>query len=288
MIKKIGWLFVLVLVLMLGLVFAKRGIYDSKLGINVVVVGDNGVSLILIRPEENLMTWVKLPDNLSVNIVGTSAVYPLSSLWKFGVMEKNPLKITGDSLSVTMGVLLPRVIKISGDSTPENLLGSIHKWNLQTDFSIRDRILFRKDLVASVTSKRFLEIDIPKTAMTKSADPDGQEFLEINYVINLWTKNKFVFDRLLGENSNVKIYNLSSTKGAGLLLSRQLESSGIRVVEVSSNAANKIEGKGCVYKIGGTAHEYTDYLLKNFVNCKFVAKNSKEEGIGDGIDIWLL
>lgn len=282
----LGWIFVFALVAMLALGFSKKGIYSSVLGINIVVVGDSGISLMLFRPREEIVTVVKMPDNLSVKIVDTGAVYPLSSLWDYGVLEKDQYEIVGDSLSNTVGVLLPRAVKIKGETSPENLLGNLHRINLQTDLSIRDRILLRKDLVTSVSSKKYLEIDIPKSAMTKMMDPDGKEFLEINYVVSLWTKNKFVFDALLGENANVRIRNLSQVNGAGLLLSRQLESSGVRVVEVGSGTDKPIEGKGCVFKSDNT-HVYTEYLLKNYANCKRIL-TKKENMTGEGIEVWIL
>lgn len=281
-----GWFFVALLLLMLAIGFSRKGIYSSVLGLNLVVVGDTGVSLMLIRPQESLMTWVRLPNNLSIKIVDSEAVYPLESVWKYGVMEKNPYKLMTYSLSNSIGVLLPRVVKIDGAATPENLLGSLHKLSLHTDLSIRDRFLLRRDLVTNVSSKRFLEIDIPKTAMTKAQDPDGMEFLEVNSVINLWTKNKFVFDALLGENANVKIFNLSQVKGAGLLVSRQLESSGLRVVEVSSKYDGSVAGKGCVFSSAENLGT-TVYLLEKFAGCKKIeAKNEKQKG--EGIEIWLL
>lgn len=275
----------LVLMILLIIGFAKRGIYSFKMGINAVIVGDTGVSLILIRPQEAVMTWINLPENLSVEIINSSAVYPLSSLWKYGVLEGDAMKIVGESLSATMGVLLPRVIKIAGDSTPENLLGNFNKLYLLTNFSIRDRILFRKDLISMVSSKKYLEIEIPKSAMDSKIDPDGKEFLDTNNVINLWTKNKFVFDVLLGENSNVKIYNLSNKNGAGLLFSRQLESAGLRVVEVSSDPKNAISGKGCLYK-ANKMHFFTDFLMKNYANCRNIT--TKKDTTEEGITVWLL
>ncbi len=285
-INYLGYGFVVVFLLMLVLVFAKKGIYSPQMGVNFIVVGDNSTSLVLMRPQEGVLTWVKLPGNLSIKIVGSEAVYPLSSLWKFGLLEKNPYIIVGESLSGSIGVLLPRVIKIEGENTPENLLGQLYRLNLATNFSVRDRILLRKDLMGSVNSKKIIEIDIPKAATSKVQDPDGKEFLEINSVVNLWTKNKFVFDVLLGEGKNIKITNLTSVKGAGLLLSRQLESSGMRVVELSSKEQFRPHGKGCVYKLNKEAI-FSNYLLEKYVGCKRMVGETdvKDSSVGE---IWLL
>jgi hypothetical protein len=103
----------------------------------------------------------------------------------------------------------------------------------------------------------------------------------------LWTKNKFVFDTLLGENSNVKVRNLTSVNGAGLLLSRQLESAGLRVVEVTAGSGEKFSGTGCVFRsIEG--HEYTDYLLTNYSGCRNITTKEDKKSGADGVEVWIL
>lgn len=283
--SKIGWVFVVTFLLLLLIGFAKKGIYSPQLGMNAIVVGDTGVSIILIRPREGVMTWVKLPDDLDIKIANSEATYPLLSIWKYGVSEKHPFAIVEKSLSSTLSVLLPRTIKVKGLPTPDNLLGSLHKIGLVTDLSLRDRIYLRRDLAASVNSKKYLEVEIPDSALNAKVDPDGKEFVEVNSILNLWTKNKFVFDVLLGENVNVVINNLSNEKGAGLQLSRKLESAGLRVVELASDSEKNREGKGCVYKIN-KEHFYTDFLLTNYAGCKKLIEKGNTPS--ELVEIWLL
>ncbi len=281
----LGRFFIVVLLGLLLFSFVKKGIYSFSLGINLVVVGDDGVSIMLMRPAEQIMTWVRLPDRLSVKIMTSEAVYPLESLWKFAASEKGSYSLVSGSLSSVLGVPLPRMVKVVGESSPENLLGNLHRIGLQTDLTWRDRAALRKDLASSVTSRKYLEVDIPKSAVTKSTDPDGADVLEINSIINLWTKNRFVFDSLLGENSDVRIYNLSGVNGKGLLYSRYLESSGARVVEVGSKYDQVIEGSGCVFKSSDN-YPQTEYVLEKFLNCNNKTKKS-EKGTGEGIVVWL-
>lgn len=285
--EKFGLIFVFVLILLLILSFSKKGVYSSQLGINVAVMGDTGTGILLIRPQEGMLGWVNLPANLSVKIVNSGAIYPVSSLWGYGLSEKNTYKVVGESLSSTINVVIPRVVKVKGEASPENVLGQIHKLALQTDLSLRDRWLFRKDLVSYIVSKKTLELEIPKPALTKRVEPDGAEFLDANYVINLWTKNKFVFDSLLGENVNVKVVNQSNLKGAGLNFSKLLESSGLRVVEISSDTNEEHKGEKCIFKTESDNYPNTAYFLKNYLNCKDITpKKSLQKG--EGIEIWLM
>ncbi len=154
LINKFGLGFILLLLLLLFYDFSRQGIYSSKLGINLAVMGDSTSAILLIRPQEGLLSWVRLPDNLSIKIVGSEAFYSVASLWSFGVLERNTYEIVGKSLSGSLGVVIPRVIKVRGEATPENVLSHIHKLSLQTDLSLRDRWLFRKDMVNYISSKK--------------------------------------------------------------------------------------------------------------------------------------
>ena len=287
--KKLEYLaagFLVVLFCLLILSFSRKGIYSNQLGINMVVVSDNGIALALVRPKENYLVWIKLPLAMRIKVDNGDAVFPVYTFWKYAEKERGPLDLVSRSISSTLGVILPSAIIINGSLTPENLLGSLHSLGLNTNLTIRDRIMLRKDLVSLVSTRKTLEVDIPKAALVKKTDPDGVEFLEVNSIVNLWTKNRFVFEALLGENSDLSIYNLSGVSGKGTLLSRQMESAGARVLVVDSKYDGEmVAGKGCLYR---TSSEYffTEYLLEKFMKCKDISsKNSK---VGEGIEVWLL
>lgn len=277
--------FFVVLVGLLFLSFTRKGVYSKDLGLNMVVIGDESIALALIRPKEDYLVWVRLPLAMQIKVDSGSAVFPVFSFWKYAEKEKNSLDLVARSISSTLSVVLPSAIKINGSATPENLLGSLHYLSLNTNLTIRDRMLIRKDLVNLVSTRKTLEVDIPKTALTKIVDPDGVEFLEVNSIVNLWTKNRFVFESLLGESPNLSVYNLSSVAGRGIMMSRQLESSGARVVVVDSKYdAEPITGSGCSYR-SGSEYFHTEYLLERFMKCKNISENKK--GKGEGIEVWI-
>ncbi len=278
--------FFVVLLGLLVLSFSRKGIYSKDLGINMVVIADDSIALALVRPKEDYMVWIKLPLAMLIKVDSSSATFPVYSFWKYAEKERSSLNLVAKSISSTLSVALPSAIKINGSATAENLLGSLHSFSLNTNLSLRDRILLRKDLVTLVSTRKTLEVDIPKTAMTMRVDPDGVEFLEVNNIVNLWTKNRFVFEVLLGESANLSVYNLSGVVGGGMLLSRQLESAGARVVAVESKYdGGSVSGKGCLFRTNAS-YTYTEYLLGNFLNCKNITDKKNQKG--EGIEVFLL
>lgn len=265
--------------------FTRKGVYSINLGLNMVVVGEDGIALALVRPKEDYVVWIKLPLAMQIKVDTSTAVFPVFSFWKYAEKEKNSLDLVARSISNTLGVVLPSAIKIDGSATPENLLGSLHSLTLNSNLTIRDRLMLRRDLVNLVSTRKTLEVDIPRSALTKVSDPDGVEFLEVNSIVNLWTKNRFVFETLLGESPNLSVYNLSGVAGMGMQISRKLESAGARVVEVESEYDGEVvTGKGCVFR-SKADYVFTEYLLERFMKCKNISV--KEKIKGEGIEIWL-
>ena len=248
----------------------RRGLYSPKMGMNVAIVGDDGVSVLLLRPEEEMAGWVKTPANIRIKIYNSEAHYPLESVWKYGVSEKKPFEILEKSLGQAMGVVISRTIKLDGKATIEDVLGKLFSIGLKTDLSIRDRALIRKFLADAVKSKKVLEMAMPNTVFDTATDPDGKEFKEFNLTMNLWTKNKFVVEPILDENADISINNVSGVSGIGNILANQLESTGMHVIEVKANAEEKVEGKGCVYG-SSKRHEMTETVLREQVGCTKIA-----------------
>lgn len=277
-----GWFFLLLLAILLVIRVLKQGIYSDSLGMNIAVFGQDSVGLLMLRPEEEVIGWVNFPDNLGVKIYNSEARYPLISLWHYGVLEKNPFEIAEKTLGLAMGVSISRTIKIDGSASVEEVLAGLHRWNLKTDLSIKDRFLIRKLLVEAVASRKVLEMDMPQKIFDQTEEPDGKKTLSFNSVASLWTKNKFVLESILSENVDLTVNNLTGQSGLGTQVARQLESAGMRVVEVKSELSEMFPGKGCYFMITGN-YPYTESLLTNQMNCIKI-KNAKE-GTGKGITV---
>lgn len=283
--KTLGVIFLLVLVLLLGLRIARQGIYSSRMGINIAVVGKDKVGLLMLRPDEGVVGWVAFPSNLVVKIFNSEARYPITSLWDYGVLEKNPYEIVEKSVGLSMGVAVARTIRVGTSPSMEETLASLHRLDLKTDLSLRDRFMIRKFLVDTVASKKVLEMDIPKKILDKTTEPDGKEVLVFNSVASLWTKNKFVLESVLSENVDLVVNNLSGQSGLGTQVARQLESAGMRVVEVKSDPVTDVVGKGCVFSISGK-FPFSEDLLTNQMSCTKATRTISTEQ-EKGITVWL-
>lgn len=280
----LGLVFLVVLFGLLIYDLTRKGIYSDKMGINIAVVGERGVNILLLRPEEQMVSWVTLPTNIRVKVFNSGAEYPLDSIWNLGVSEKRPFETMERSLGQAMGIIISRVIKIDKGGQVENVLGKLISLDLKTDLTIRDRMLIRSFLTDAIKSKKILELSVPASVFDKVTDPDGKTFLEFNQTMNLWTKNKFVIESVLNENADISINNVSNVPGSGNILGNQLESSGMHVVEVKADQGEKIDGKNCVYS---TTKEFkvTEKVLKEQVGCKKIANPSF--GDDERLRIWI-
>lgn len=268
----LGSVFLLVLLGLLVFDVTRRGVFSNRMGFNVAVVGNEGISILLLRPEEGMVGWIHLPDNIRVKIYNSEAFYPLESVWSYGVSEKKPFEIMEKSVGQAMGVVIARTIKIDDSSGIENVLGRLLSLSLKTDISIRDRVLIRQFLGDAVKSKRVLEMSIPKTVFDVVTDPDGAEFFELNQTMSLWTKNKFVVEPILNENADISINNISGISGLGGILANQLESTGMHVTELKAITDEIVpSGKGCVFA-SEKRYEMTELILKEQLGCNKIAR----------------
>ncbi|HSV95178.1 MAG TPA: hypothetical protein VLH94_04390 [Spirochaetia bacterium] len=267
----LGGIFLFILIGLLVFDVTRKGIFSKKTGLNIVVVGNDSVGVMLLRPEEEMVGWVKMPKGLRIKVYDSEARYPLESVWRYGVSEKNPYEIIKRSLGQSMGVVISRVIKIDDSLQVESVLGNILSFGLKTDISVKDRVLIRKFLVDAVKSKRVLEMSIPETVFNRVTDPDGEIFLEFNQTMSLWTKNKFVVEAILNENANISINNISGVSGKGTVLANQLESVGMHIVELKANTEEVVDGKGCVYSCE-IQYEETERVLKEHLGCTKISR----------------
>lgn len=269
----LGGTFLIILVGLLIFDVTRRGIFVNQMGLNVAIVGNEGVSLLLLRPEEEMVGWVRLPKNIRIKIYNSEAHYPLESVWKFGVSEKKPFEIMEKSLGQSMGVIVPRIIKIDDNSHIEDVLGKLVSLGLKTDLSVRDRFLVRQFLADAVKSKKVLEMTVPDTVFDKVTDPDGAEFKEFNLTMSLWTKNKFVVEPILHENADISINNVSGVSGNGNIMANQLESAGMHVVELKASPEEIVGGNGCLYN-SAKGFEMTESILREQMGCAKISKPS--------------
>lgn len=274
----LGLAFVVALIVLLIVDAGRKGVFDEELGMNVAVVGERGVSLLLLRPQEDMVGWVEVPEDVRVKIYNSTASYPVGSLWEYGLSVKDGYRVIQRSLGRSMGVILAKTIKLEKGQQIEDVLREILYPGLKTNLGIKDRFLLRKYLSGAVASKKMLEYSLPETVFQRVEEADGKVVRDFNSTVDLWVKNKFVLDAILSESVEMSVVNTAETTGLGIALSRQLESAGVRVTEV---VGEKVAGltEGCHYA-GGEKKMVTVKLLEEQLGCTAVGinrpKNEKE------------
>jgi len=278
----LGVLFLTLIVSAIVHGYMKEGVWSEELGLNLLVVGDDSIGVLVLRPEERTASWISLPSDMKIRVTNSPASYPITSLWRFGVSEKKPYEIVEKSIGESMGVVIPRAVKMGGKASVEDLLGKLLSITLRTDLSILDRLALRGFLSETVTGKRLLELTVPGQAFESVEEPDGKVFKTFSLAVNAWSKDKFLIDRILSENVDLSINNMSGVNGYGLLMARQAETAGIRVVEIKNDPGDMLDGKGCFYAIDEDM-EWTERWLRNHFKCK---KMENEKGRGEA-RMWL-
>ncbi len=283
--KSLGVVFLIILLVLLLVKAWRQGIYSSRMGLNIVVLNSDRVGLLMLRPEEEMVGWVTFPEALTIKIFNSEARYPATSLWHYGLLEKNPYEMVEKSLGLSMGVVVARVIEVGGEVSPEGVLAQLYRVGLKTDLSVRDRILIRRFLAESLSAKKVLEMDLPSKIFDKTVEPDGRESLVFGSIATLWTKNKFVLESILGENVDLTVNNLSGQSGLGTQVARQLESAGMRVVGVKSDLSEDTQGSGCIFAVWGH-FPFTESLLTDQMRCQRASRVpvTHEE---KGMMVWL-
>ncbi|MBI3443111.1 LytR C-terminal domain-containing protein [Candidatus Woesebacteria bacterium] len=217
----------------------KKNIYDSKLGINILVITKEGIGIVGIRAGENLANFLVLPNNLVIETL--RGEFLIEALWKVGLPEADSLKVTRVGVGRALGVPLGGVIKSNLGLSYYDLLSSLISFSSRTNLSLTDRIRLYSDLSNLLKKGMRLELNFPQNVTDIYEEPDGKRILRTNQAVYTWTKNHFASDEILSETAEVSVVNASGKDGIGRLLARQLETAGIRVIEVAGSS-NKLSG----------------------------------------------
>ena len=93
-----GFVFLSLLVFMLLINLLRRNVYDRQIGINLLLIGRDGMGVISIRSESGVVGRMKLPDNLSIPIESNGAAYLVEAIYKIGLPVSDPLNSARESV----------------------------------------------------------------------------------------------------------------------------------------------------------------------------------------------
>lgn len=217
--------------LFLGII--RKSIYDSKLGVNILMITKEGMGIVGIRASESLVNFLILPNNLIIE--SPRGDFLVEALWKIGLSGPDSLKATRLGVGRTLGVALGGVIKSNSGLSLYDLLSSLVSFSSHSNLSLIDRIKLYSDISDLLKKGMRLELNFPQSVVDLHEEPDGKKILRANQAVYTWTKNHFSSDEILSETAEVSVVNASGKDGAARLLARQLETAGIRVIEVASS-----------------------------------------------------
>lgn len=286
--RRVGWFFLLVFGLILLFDFSKKGVYDGDLGINLVVVGESRVGVLVIRPREELYSWIVLPEDIKVKVFNLSAEYPLRSLWKFGLGEKNQYEVMEKTLGMEMGLFLSKTVKLEGELELEKLPTALVSLKTKTDLSLKDRWLLRNSINEILGSKQVIEQSFPLSAFDEVIEPDGVSYRKFNRIANVWIKDKFYVDEIFHLGMGVEVNNMSEVAGLASVMATQLDSAGFRVLSVGNEVNEKISNGGCFYILkdrNDLIHKY----MKTQVGCMDLGESLSylNDSSLVGLKIWI-
>ncbi len=269
-----GWIFLIMVGVMFVIGFWRKNIYDPKLGINILMIGKEGMALVGIRVTENMANFLVLPSNLLIQ--GEKGDYQVEAVAKVGLMDKDNLNATRLSVSRTLGVAMAGVIKTDANIDLAGLFSALSNLSTQTNLSLLDRIALYSDLSGLFKRGVRLELNFPLSGVDTVEEPDGRKLVKVNPAIFSWMKNQWTQDQVLSEGAEVAVINASGKDGLGRLISRQLESAGVRVIDVDS-ASDVLAGQ-CVLMGGGKAVPKTYQFILSTFACQ-VGSNKDEKYI---------
>lgn len=277
---------VFLLCIFVGLVVGmyRKRVFDESLGMGMVVVGDKSVSLLGIRPDEDVLSWVDLPSGLRLRVIDSEAWYPVESLWELGKIEGKAEEVVKESLQQDLGLVMSGVIYL-GDKevSVEGVMGGLIDLGVKSSLNWWDRIVLYKVLTKMTTRGLVWETELPQTVIDRGEDEDGVGWKKLNERVWVWTRDLWPSEKILGLGTTAAVYNSSDISGKARVMGYVLESEGLRVVEVAARE-EKIEG--CWYEAEEDSSELK-WLLERQLGCSIKRGIGDEDGVEAEVTVWL-
>lgn len=246
--------------------------WNGKEPINVVVVSEEKVWVLGVRPAEKRLLEISIPGNTIVTV--GKGKWQARSLGRLSKLEKSPdvLKSVGWEL---LEAPIDFVAEINGFGEANtgyfNQLKSLNRFNFVSLPETMKLISF----INSLNQNQILKINIGETMAARIiADPAGTELVEIDSeALSTQLSEWFKIESLRNEGLAVAIINAGGKTNAGSKLARQLEHVGLRVVSVSSGEGTpgiKIKQKSIAKS--ETVRKISDWLSLKPIAADFEAR----------------
>lgn len=282
--KGLTLIFVLIFLLVfLKLVFFVKGsLWNENYRLNFVVKQVGNLTLITLEPKEPLLSVLKIPPNLSLEVPYGYGNYQAQALTKLEIMEKKP-NLVVKTLQENLAVYLDGQIEIEeGDLSSkkelENKLLGLFMGRGKTNFSSWD-ILRLWWKTRSLKENEYKYLEIKKMALTTNQKlPDKSEiYLLDQATFDMKIQKIFIDPTIRLENLTVEILNGTDHPGLAEKAARILGNSSLSVVS-TGNTDLKID-KSYFETAKKLSRTRTAVLVKNIFNCSW--KEGKTERRAD-------
>lgn len=270
--RAMGGVFIISLMAMLLVGVFRENVYDPKLGINILLVTDEGMGIVGVRGEENLANYLVLPNNLMIQT--RRGEFQVEGLWKVGLPGREGLSDIRVGVGRTLGVVLGGAVKTNSGVGVAELMRAMTSLSSSTNLSFIDRLRLYADLNNLLKKGLRLELTLPQNGLDSFVEPDGKSVFRPNGAIFLWIKNQWANEQLLAESAEISVINASGKDGLGRTVSRQLETAGVRVVDLDSSS--KVLAGRCLLlgnKLAGT--KILRFLRETF-GCRLTEKGNSD------------
>jgi len=248
----------------------RKNVYDRRLGINLLLIGKDGMGVVSIRPGSGLVGLLRLPDNLSIPVEVNGAEYVVESFYKVGLPVDDALNAARVGTGQALGVVLSGVVKAPVEFGLAGLREALFTVSTQSNLSLVDRYFLVKDITEKLGSKTSLAMTLPKNVIDTAEEPDGKKVGKLNTAVFVWSRNQWVVDEVLSETAEVTVVNASGKDGKARLVAHQIESAGVRVIDLL--AAKKDFDQSCVIWGNTKVHPKTAEFLASSFSCQPVEK----------------
>jgi len=249
----------------------KNKMIDSRLGFNMVVLGDDRATVMSYKPENLSVDYVDLPDSLKIDLFNNGSDFGI------GELREAEKKTAGSAslndfrrgLSLELGIPIPIIIRHKTQNDPLSLRDSLLAWGgADTNMKFIDRMEVIKILGLVLAKGLNLNQPFPSRLTDRVVEIDGGIYQKANEAVFSWAKNYFLSEAVLSETVEVVVMNASGIPGLGRKVSRQFETAGMRVIDVRTG--NYILDKRCEVDGDREAHPLTMNYLVNYFGCEII------------------
>lgn len=278
-VRVIGVVFCILLGASLVVYTWKNKRIDKSLGFNAIVLGETQTTVMSYKPESLSVDYVDIPNDLKISLSTNGSSFGVKELRE--IVRENQTGVTLDDfrrgLSLELGIPIPVIIQHRGKNELISLRDSLINWRgVKSNLGILDRLEIIRLLGVVLAKGLNLSQPFPLKLTDRIVEVDGKTYQKVNESVYSWSRNYFLSEAVLSETAEIVVINASGVGGTGRKVSKQLETAGMRVIEVKGEES--VLDRVCEVSGDYSLHPMTVRYLVNYFGCETVGNVSKTQG----------